>query len=134
MARGNRNKRKDQLPAASGASSAPLVFNVSDLVTAPEATPIASFVDRASGDGRKIVREAVPVAPPSPLKRARLGERPVTLDTVSENEVVEDFDRYTMGQEDEADDPLVPRLPRLPNPRRFEPSVCYSCLLIVEIK
>lgn len=39
---------------------------------------MASYVDRASADGRSIVRETVRVDPPSPLKRARLGEPTMT--------------------------------------------------------
>ncbi|KAJ7696889.1 hypothetical protein B0H14DRAFT_2650021 [Mycena olivaceomarginata] len=121
-----RELREAAQPSTSSEASETLVFNVSELITAPEAAPITSFIDRASANGRSIVCEAVPVAPPSPLKRARLGERPaVALETVSENEVVEDSDCYTMGQENEDDDPPVPPLPRLPraaNPRCFEPS------------
>ncbi|KAJ7692647.1 hypothetical protein B0H14DRAFT_3531447 [Mycena olivaceomarginata] len=72
----NRTSRKPNPPATSSAST--LVFNVMDLVTPPEAAPMASYVDRASADGRSIVRETVRVAPPSPLKRARLGEPTMT--------------------------------------------------------
>jgi hypothetical protein len=94
---------------------------------------MASYVDRASADGRSIVRETVRVAPPSPLKRARLGEPTITPTVATpsaESHVSEDW--YTMASNDldsdDFDDPPAAPLPQLPkvlNPKRLEPSV--SC-------
>ncbi|KAJ7695247.1 hypothetical protein B0H14DRAFT_3530298 [Mycena olivaceomarginata] len=122
----NRTSRKPNPPATSSAST--LVFNVMDLVTPPEAAPMASYVDRASADGRSIVRETVRVAPPSPLKRARLGEPTMTaaVATPAADSPASE-DRYTMAPDDfdDFDNPPIPPLPQLPkilNPKRLEPS------------
>jgi hypothetical protein len=132
MTRGNnRNKRKGTALAATAGSSLQTshIFNIAALVTPAEAAPIESYVDHVSANGRSIVRESVRVEPPSPLKRARLGiqtaeaasaARTVTFD-------VADTDRYVMDEED-VDDPPVPRLPRVPNPKRFQPAVGVSAI------
>ncbi|KAJ7801750.1 hypothetical protein B0H14DRAFT_3489222 [Mycena olivaceomarginata] len=123
----NRTSRKQNPPTTSAST---FVFNVADLVTPLEAASMASYVDRASADGRSIVRETVRVAPPSPLKRARLGEpmiTPVVATPSAESHVLED--RYTMAlndlDSDDFDDPPAAPLPQLPkvlNPKRLEPS------------
>jgi hypothetical protein len=94
---------------------------------------MVSYVDRASADGHSIVREMVRVAPPSPLKCARLGEptiTPAVATPSAESHVSED--RYTMASNnldsDDFDNPPAAPLPQLPkvlNPKCLEPSV--SC-------
>ncbi|KAJ7856129.1 hypothetical protein B0H14DRAFT_3644088 [Mycena olivaceomarginata] len=123
----NRTSRKQNPPTTSAST---FVFNVADLVTPLEAASMASYVDHASADGHSIVRETVRVAPPSPLKRARLGEptiTPVVATPSAESHVLED--RYTMAlndlDSDDFDDPPaapLPQLPKVPNPKRLEPS------------
>ncbi|KAJ6488919.1 hypothetical protein C8R45DRAFT_929626 [Mycena sanguinolenta] len=93
--------RQDAVDAAVAAearrlSAACEAHCVSDLITPPEATPISTYVDRLAPNGRDMVREMVPVNPLSPLKRARLGKLA---------------------------DPPLPSLPRVQNPKCFEPSV-----------
>ncbi|KAK7015057.1 hypothetical protein R3P38DRAFT_2787170 [Favolaschia claudopus] len=114
-------------PAQSSGSNASstLVFGVADLISPPESAPISSFVDRASSDGRSIQRESVPVNPPSPLKRARLAAPSSTSASGSAPVVQphnEDENRYDMTSLDGEDEPPVLPLPRLPNPKRLEPS------------
>ncbi|KAJ7642666.1 hypothetical protein DFH06DRAFT_1137218 [Mycena polygramma] len=127
MARSNRNKKTTCPGAATpSASSTPatLTFNVTDLVT-PDAQPMQSFVDRVSADRRTIQRETIRVAPPSPLKRARLGEGPsaLTEDRMPQAPTDDlDGDHYTMTPDDSQDLPLPPAPPRVPNPKRLLPS------------
>ncbi|KAF7346690.1 CxC2 domain-containing protein [Mycena sanguinolenta] len=127
MRRANRNKKVSgpSNPSQSVPSQSWLSFNVANLV-APEAAPIQSYVDRLSVDGRSVVRETVRVDPPSPLKRARLGEQTDIVDPSPEPQPsVDDADRYVMSGELDAEEPPLPRLPRVPqppNPKRFEPS------------
>ncbi|KAJ7721409.1 hypothetical protein B0H14DRAFT_3520644 [Mycena olivaceomarginata] len=122
----NRTSRKPNPPATSSALT--LVFNVMDLVTPPEAAPMASYVDRASADGWSIVHETVRVAPPSPLKRAHLGEPTMTAAVATPAaDSPASQDRYTMAPDDfdDFDNPPIPPLPQLPkilNPKRLEPS------------
>jgi hypothetical protein len=127
--RDNRNikKRHNPLPSTSAH-----IFSVDDLITPPEAAPVASFVDRPTADGCKIVREGVRVEPPSPVKCARIGEPSAatnnpTLAAPSSGEDEPD-DRYGIGQgdADPVDDPPLPSLPKVLNPKRFEPSVRVS--------
>ncbi|KAF7375725.1 CxC2 domain-containing protein [Mycena sanguinolenta] len=128
MARSNRNRRAggSTTPASTSVFSAH-VFDVSDLMASAEA-PIATYVDRLAPNGRDMVRETIRVDPPSPLKRARLGDRQSTdeASTTQQSASVDDPDRYTMAQDVDDfmvdDDPPLSRLPRLPNPKRFEPS------------
>ncbi|KAF7341816.1 hypothetical protein MSAN_02036600 [Mycena sanguinolenta] len=107
-------------------------FDVTTLMT-PEAAPIHSYVDRLAPDGRSIVRDAVRVEPPSPLKRARLGERTEAAagESSDQQDAMDDHDRYEMSPDLEDEDPPVPPLPRLPrvlNPKRLEPSVInFDC-------
>jgi hypothetical protein len=120
--RGNRKTKKTHNPLPSTSSH---VFSVEDLITPPEAAPVASFVDRPTADGRKIVHESVRVEPPSPVKRARVGEHsagPNDNATPAAPSSGEDGpnDCYTM---EEGDDPPLPSLPKVLNPKRFEPSV-----------
>ncbi|KAF7342850.1 CxC2 domain-containing protein [Mycena sanguinolenta] len=112
-------------PAAASSSSM-FTFDVTTLMT-PEAAPIHSYVDRLAPDGRSIVRDAVRVEPPSPLKRARLGERTEAAagESSDQQDAMDDHDRYEMSPDLEDEDPPVPPLPRLPrvlNPKRLEPS------------
>ncbi|KAF8209815.1 hypothetical protein K438DRAFT_1960048 [Mycena galopus ATCC 62051] len=92
--------------------------------TVAESAPIASFVDRASGDGRGIVREAIHMEPPSPLKRARLGDSPIgrtnTEDFGAHKGSDQLDDRYTMVDRDDEATP-IPKQPRLLNPKRLLP-------------
>ncbi|KAJ7797034.1 hypothetical protein B0H14DRAFT_3093238 [Mycena olivaceomarginata] len=131
MGRLNRADKKSkpaQMPSASTHT-----FNVADLITPAEAIPVTSFVDRASGDGQSIVRQAVRVNPPSPLKRARLGEYSTPLTEAGPPNSADNVqdDRYTMAQGDnDYDDPPVQPLPRLPNPKRLEPSDCAGGVLL----
>ncbi|KAJ7190623.1 hypothetical protein GGX14DRAFT_579706 [Mycena pura] len=126
--RTNRNKRK-KVPTRAAAPTSNFTFAVEDLVAAPEAERIRTFVDRTSSDGRGIVRETVPLNPPSPLKRARLGNpasgstssngpetSPASADTQSE--------RYTMVPDDDQDNTNYEPLPasRPLNPKRFMPA------------
>ncbi|KAK7053876.1 CxC2 domain-containing protein [Favolaschia claudopus] len=119
-------KRRAESAAASRASPSTLIFGVADLITPPESTPISSFVDRVSGDGRSIQREAIPLNPPSPLKRARLATSSTSSlpDAPPAQTDQEDQDRYDMTQlnDDDYDDPPIIPLPRIPNPKRLEPS------------
>jgi hypothetical protein len=126
--RANRNSKKKHDPSPATSSH---VFSVTDLITPPEAAPVASFMDRPTADGRKIVREGVRVEPPSPVKRARLGEPSAVADdnttSAAPSSSEEDpEDRYEMGQGD-ADlgdnDPPLYSPPKVLNPKRFEPSV-----------
>ncbi|KAJ7116750.1 hypothetical protein C8R46DRAFT_1051327 [Mycena filopes] len=128
MPRDNRNK-KTRRPAA-GRSSSPAgnsnahIFDASTFLDSSEATPISSFVDRASADGRSFIRESVPVLPPSPLKRARLQATTPAAPVIPTVSPVDEpwrvVDRYIM--EEDHDDPSLPDLPRVPNPKRYEPS------------
>jgi hypothetical protein len=129
--RTNRNRIAKRLANASnslGPSVSTHTFNVDELIT-PEEAPIESYVDRLSGDGRRIVREPIRVEPPSPVKRARLGEpTPAATDASPPQTSDNDADRYTMTPDDYGDDddspPVLP-LPRMPNPKRLEPSVRF---------
>jgi hypothetical protein len=107
-----------------------LSFAVADLVTPAESVsaPIESYVDRVSTTGRGIVREAVILDPPSPLKRRRLENATPAVQnelmgSAPSNNDDADGDHYTMDQQDCAEDPPLAPLPRLLNPKRFEPSV-----------
>jgi hypothetical protein len=100
----------------------------------PEATPMQSFVDRVSEDGRRLHRESIPMAPISPLKRARVARgNPVQAASTgpspasNEREPWE-AEHYSMdGLEDDGDPGLLP-LPRVPDPRCFKPSVSANPL------
>ncbi|KAJ7188442.1 hypothetical protein C8R46DRAFT_1205598 [Mycena filopes] len=84
-----------------------------------------TFVDRTSGDGHSFVRQTVPILVPSPLKRARLGAATNEESTPSVSQPSETWcmvDRYDMLSNDDTDDPPLPTLPRVPNPKRYEPS------------
>ncbi|KAF7345205.1 CxC2 domain-containing protein [Mycena sanguinolenta] len=127
MASNRTRPRRKVTPATSNFSVSTHRFNVSDLVTPPEAAPITSYVDRLSANGRGMIRQAVRVNPPSPLKRARLGDiRADDGDSTPQRSptIEEDPDRYTMAPDEAAldDDPPLPSLPRLRNPKRLEPS------------
>jgi hypothetical protein len=103
---------------------------VDELITPTEAASIESYVDRLSANGRRIVREAIRVQPPSPVKRTRLGEpSPAATDPSPPEASNNDADHYSMTPDnyDDEDPPLVP-LPRLPNPKRLEPSVGFFFL------
>jgi hypothetical protein len=129
--RADKKSKPAQTPSASTHT-----FNVADLITPAEAIPVTSFVDRASGDGRSIVRQAVRVNPPSPLKRARLGEYSTPLTEAGPPNNADDMqdDCYTMAQGgNDYDDPPVQPLPRLPNPKRLEPSVSVSAHLVLRV-
>ncbi|KAK6968964.1 CxC2 domain-containing protein [Favolaschia claudopus] len=120
-------RRRNESASASAASPSTLVFGVADLITAPESAPLSSFVDRPSSDGRSMHREAIPINPPSPLKRARLATPSTSsvrdAPSASETEK-EDEGRYDMTNlnDDDYDDPPITPLPRVPNPKRLEPS------------
>jgi hypothetical protein len=132
---GRLNRADKKLKPAQTPSASTHTFNVADLITPAEAIPVTSFVDRASGDGRSIVHHAVRVNPPSSLKRAHLGEysTPLTEAGPPNSADVQD-DRYTMAQGDnDYDDPPVQPLPRLPNPKRLEPSVSVSARLVLRV-
>jgi hypothetical protein len=131
----NRNRATTTTAPAHASTSSLLTFDVNDLIAPPEAVPIQTFVDRASGDGRTFVRETVRLNPPSPLKRARLGR--TSLDdapdasfpsnvTLSAEEFW-DAERYSMPQnEDDTLDLPAPPPPRRPvNPKRFLPAVRF---------
>jgi hypothetical protein len=122
----NKGKRPASPPPRAGTST--FTFDVEDLDTAPEAERLYTYVDRASGDGRSYVRETVRVQPPSPMKKARLGEISVgnaSGASASAPEVANEpweEERYTMSNDADDDDPPLP--PPLPlNPKRFEPAV-----------
>jgi hypothetical protein len=127
---GNAPKKKADYDDAPSTSTH--LFNVADLLTPAESAPIASFVDRPSEDGRSMIREPVRVNPPSPLKRARLGDGLVVttdqapLQNTSTNRGDDEPEhRYSMEYDEEELDPElpVPKLPRLPNLKRFLPAV-----------
>ncbi|KAF7342709.1 CxC2 domain-containing protein [Mycena sanguinolenta] len=131
MSKRSRARRKPgPVPSASSSTVSTHVFTVSDLITPPESAPIASYVDRPSANGRTMLRQAVPLNPPSLLKRARLGDHQsvggdVSSPVGSMGHCDHDPEHYTMSSEDATldDDPPLPPLPRrLPNPKRFEPS------------
>ncbi|KAK7052719.1 hypothetical protein R3P38DRAFT_2502888 [Favolaschia claudopus] len=122
-----KRRRAESASSASRASASTLVFGVADLITPPEAAPISTFVDRPSSDGRSMHREAIPLNPPSPLKRARLATAS-TSSAVNESPAsetnTEDAGRYDMLElnDDNFDDPPIMPLPRILNPKRLEPS------------
>ncbi|KAF8183260.1 hypothetical protein K438DRAFT_1766936 [Mycena galopus ATCC 62051] len=73
---------------------------------APPDAPITTFVDRVSFDLRRHYREEVPVAPPSPVKCARLEAQADEATAASGAALVPDFDqpdRYEMGLEGDED-------------------------------
>ncbi|KAJ7352108.1 hypothetical protein DFH08DRAFT_956919 [Mycena albidolilacea] len=107
--------------SASGTSSVSShLFSASDfLPNARVDRPINAFVDETSGDLRRMHRSVLPIAPPSPVKRARLA------DTMVEN-VVPSWDPalphppnecYVMFGDDEFEDPPLPPPPRPPRTR-----------------
>ncbi|KAJ7745170.1 hypothetical protein B0H14DRAFT_2637199 [Mycena olivaceomarginata] len=97
-------KRLANASNSSGPSVSAHTFNVDELIT-PEEAPIESYVDRLSGNSRRIVREPIRVEPPSPVKRARLGEpTPAATDASPPQTSDNDADRYTMTPDDYGDD------------------------------
>ncbi|KAK7050119.1 CxC2 domain-containing protein [Favolaschia claudopus] len=116
-------RRRTEAASTSAASSSTLVFGVADLITPPEATPISSFVDRVSSDGRTMQRESVPVQPPSPLKTARLAHPSASVSTppIIDADTADESRYHMLPSDDDGEPPILP-LPRLPNPKRFEPA------------
>ncbi|KAJ7788725.1 hypothetical protein B0H14DRAFT_2627987 [Mycena olivaceomarginata] len=101
--------------------------SVDDLLTPAEAVPISSYVDRVSANGKAIVREAVRVNPPSPLKRARRGDYTSAIDDELQMGFEGgdgDQDRYVMTRHENTseDDPPVPPLPQVLNSKCFQPA------------
>ncbi|KAJ7630159.1 hypothetical protein B0H17DRAFT_1217935 [Mycena rosella] len=129
MARQNRNTKSKKPTASTAPVPVAHTTSVAALTAAPEATPMRTFVDRPSDDGKRLHREEVNVAPASPLKRARL-ERvtpaagaSTSAPTASSTSNPWAEDRYLMaGPEDHDEGPALPELPTLPDPRRFKPS------------
>ncbi|KAJ7030841.1 hypothetical protein C8F04DRAFT_1186485 [Mycena alexandri] len=131
MVRNNRNKGKGSSNNAGSSASHSLSFSLADLKTsAGDSAPIDSFVNCASADGSTFVHETIAVPAPSPLKRARLAASTAVPAAPTEplNEQWRMVDRYDMENPDYADDPPVPELPRLPNPKRYQPSVTEDML------
>ncbi|KAJ7908806.1 hypothetical protein B0H13DRAFT_2233210 [Mycena leptocephala] len=100
-------------------------FDVDALMRPPEDEPILTSVERTSADRRRVYRDVVPVAPPSPVKRARLhqtadraatGMEPVSLELGD--------DRYDLDvrDEDDEDSPSLPSVPRAPRPVKYSVS------------
>ncbi|KAJ7715371.1 hypothetical protein B0H14DRAFT_2644141 [Mycena olivaceomarginata] len=127
----NRNRRGTTRSSGPPTASSSVVhtFSVSvhDLLTPAEAAPISSYVDRVSANGKAIVREAVRVNPPLPLKRTRRGDHTPAVDDGLQMGVEggdEDQDRYVMTRHENTgeDDPPVPPLPQVPNSKRFQPA------------
>jgi hypothetical protein len=101
-------------------------FDVETSLRGPEDEPILTSVERTSTDRRRVFRDFVPVAPPSPVKRARLNEAPTPTGVAADDGVNWDDDRYDI----DLDDPPVP-VPTLPRaPRAVRPSVSSQGLLV----
>ncbi|KAJ7821058.1 hypothetical protein B0H13DRAFT_1920967 [Mycena leptocephala] len=66
MPRENRNK-----PRGAGLSRRQTLAMPQDILGSQDDAPLQTFIDRASGDKRRIYRETMPLDPPSPVKRAR---------------------------------------------------------------
>ncbi|KAJ7789817.1 hypothetical protein B0H14DRAFT_3572553 [Mycena olivaceomarginata] len=110
---GNHNRTANRLPQASNSAGPSTLhtFNVDELITPAEATPIESYVDHLSANGRRIVQEAVCVQPPSPVKRAHLGEPyPAATDPSPPEASNNDADCYSMTPDnyDDEDPPPSP--------------------------
>ncbi|KAF7300096.1 CxC2 domain-containing protein [Mycena kentingensis (nom. inval.)] len=72
------------------------------LPPAPDA-PIVTRVNRVSGDNRRVYTEAVPVAPPSPVKRLRAdAQKPA--EAAAHLPLLDESERYSVDAGDEEDD------------------------------
>lgn len=136
MAHQNRNKKSASSvasrPAATG-SRAPIAishsFSVDALMAAPEASPMQSFVDRLSADGRRVYRENVPITPISPLKRARLGKvagatAPATVSAIPAS-TGDEAECYPMDDPEFDNNVAFDPQPPKRDPQRFKPSVRF---------
>jgi hypothetical protein len=96
--------------------------------------PLTTFVDRPSDDRRRVYHEAVPIEPPSPVKKACIAA-PHRVPQEAHSERVsfdpldgEDEGFYQMNLDADADDPPVPPLPNLGRKRKAIYSVRTSGL------
>ncbi|KAJ7889382.1 hypothetical protein B0H14DRAFT_2561881 [Mycena olivaceomarginata] len=94
------------------------------MVDAEVHRPITTFVDRTSEDRRRVYHDTVPIEPPSPVKKARMGAPPTLLlgthwETGSSDlPYGNDDESYQMHLDDNAEDPPVPPLPDLGRKRK----------------
>ncbi|KAJ7713790.1 hypothetical protein B0H16DRAFT_1478367 [Mycena metata] len=115
-ARSARSKRRRLNAPAPNIAVSSHSFDPTDFLPGAEIErPINTFVDRTSGDGRRVYRAVVPIAPPSPIKVARAGGSKQIVDASASAPIRPDMemdpdDRYEMWRDD--DDPPVLPLPK----------------------
>ncbi|KAJ7030837.1 hypothetical protein C8F04DRAFT_1186481 [Mycena alexandri] len=87
---------------------------------------IQTFVDKTSADGRRVYREIVPIAPPSPIKTARASSSRHTTGPSNIRPTIEigADERYEMWH-DPYDDPPLPQLPRTKKKALFSDPTLY---------
>ncbi|KAJ7823928.1 hypothetical protein B0H13DRAFT_2375773 [Mycena leptocephala] len=125
--RARRARRRPPANNEARGSQSSQVNVTSHTFSASEFRPVAerainTFVDRASGDQRRIYRDIISIEPPSPIKKARAtawqGSNVNAEFRPRVDEVVDD--RYEMFGDDwdaNAADPPVPTLPKIPRKR-----------------
>ncbi|KAJ7923563.1 hypothetical protein B0H13DRAFT_1864713 [Mycena leptocephala] len=103
-------------------------FSASDFLPAADRA-IETFVDRPSDDSRRMYRDVIPIAPPSPIKKARVeaAKGGSTVDDQAQARFQQhNYDRYEMFTGDPADDPPLPPPPRPGRKGIFSDSTLYK--------
>ncbi|KAF7321778.1 CxC2 domain-containing protein [Mycena kentingensis (nom. inval.)] len=97
----NRKRLESTRPVAS--SSQHHSFDLAQFLPPAPDAPIVTRVNRVSGDNRRVYTEAVPVAPPSPVKRLRAdAQKPA--EAAAHLPLLDESERYSVDAGDEEDD------------------------------